>query len=708
MKNNKGITLMSLVITIIILLILASIITYSGISIVRYAKFVNAKSQMEIMVSQLDIWYQEFNNGNTEVVNYGETINASDYNDAFTAAGIENTTSYKLFSGNYIESLGIDGIDYDFLIDIANRKIILAEGVIYENKTYYTPEDFGISMVNTELEPILNIENIADKNYNITLNVVNGNSRQYTYTIYINGEIYQTDTAKTEKIDIGQFETYFDIGIYDAYAEIAYTDLLNEEKNIESNHITGIEDYMIKYPEELASLSENVNGTNGNSSKNYEGITITQIADIDLKDICSETSGKSWSPIGTDINIDFKGVYDGQSYEISNLYINTSNIFGGLFGGNSGTIKNLKVVNANIICSSYTGGIVGGNSGLIENCEISNSKIICSGTQNGGIVGINAAGGIINNCTNFADVSGKNHIGGISGNNYQNSQILNCNNWGNISGENWVGGISGRNDEGSLIETSKNNGSISATGVLSTTGDGIIYAEAGGICGYQTNNSTISLCQNSGNISVSNNASNIGGIVGTNYSSTIEKSCNTVDINSTANYNTGGICGYTQNNSYIKECYNTGMIIGINQISGISGYVDSTYIENCYNLADISNSASNGEIVSGIGNIRTGIIKNCYNIGNITTGSVYAGGISAINTTDLSNIQISNCYYLNTINVKGINNQEVSGMAEGKTSDDMKLATFVQLLNNENTDIWVQDTNNVNNGYPILSWQLEE
>ena len=708
MKNNKGITLMSLVITIIILLILASITTYSGISIVRYAKFVNAKSQMEIMVSQLDIWYQEFNNGNTEVVNYGETINASDYNDAFTAAGIENTTSYKLFSGNYIESLGIDGIDYDFLIDIANRKIILAEGVIYENKTYYTPEDFEISMVNTELEPILNIENIADKNYNITLNVVNGNSRQYTYTIYINGEIYQTDTAKTEKIDIGQFETYFDIGIYDAYAEIAYTDLLNEEKNIESNHITGIEDYMIKYPEELASLSENVNGTNGNSSKNYEGITITQIADIDLKDICSETSGKSWSPIGTDINIDFKGVYDGQSYEISNLYINTSNIFGGLFGGNSGTIKNLKVVNANIICSSYTGGIVGGNSGLIENCEISNSKIICSGTQNGGIVGINAAGGIINNCTNFADVSGKNHIGGISGNNYQNSQILNCNNWGNISGENWVGGISGRNDEGSLIETSKNNGSISATGVLSTTGDGIIYAEAGGICGYQTNNSTISLCQNSGNISVSNNASNIGGIVGTNYSSTIEKSCNTVDINSTANYNTGGICGYTQNNSYIKECYNTGMIIGINQISGISGYVDSTYIENCYNLADISNSASNGEIVSGIGNIRTGIIKNCYNIGNITTGSVYAGGISAINTTDLSNIQISNCYYLNTINVKGINNQEVSGMAEGKTSDDMKLATFVQLLNNENTDIWVQDTNNVNNGYPILSWQLEE
>ena len=39
MKNNKGITLVSLVITIIVLLILASVFIYSGVNTVRYTKF---------------------------------------------------------------------------------------------------------------------------------------------------------------------------------------------------------------------------------------------------------------------------------------------------------------------------------------------------------------------------------------------------------------------------------------------------------------------------------------------------------------------------------------------------------------------------------------------------------------------------------------------------------------------------------------------
>ena len=38
----------------------------------------------------------------------------------------------------------------------------------------------------------------------------------------------------------------------------------------------------------------------------------------------------------------------------------------------------------------------------------------------------------------------------------------------------------------------------------------------------------------------------------------------------------------------------------------------------------------------------------------------------------------------------------------------MKTAAFVALLNGENGTAFVQDTNNINNGYPILAWQVTE
>lgn len=151
LKNNKGITLTSLAIMIIILLILASIATYSGVSTISYVKYTRAKAQIEAMQAQVDSWYQELNNGNTEIADYGTTIVVSNYSSAFAAAGstTSNISGYKLFTGDYIESLGIDGINYDFLINIEIRRIILANGITYQDETYYTPEDFGYSVVNS-------------------------------------------------------------------------------------------------------------------------------------------------------------------------------------------------------------------------------------------------------------------------------------------------------------------------------------------------------------------------------------------------------------------------------------------------------------------------------------------------------------------------------------------------------------------------------
>lgn len=155
MKKEQGITLTSLVIMIIILLILASITTYSGASTVRYTKFLRAQTGMQIMQTQVNSWYEQVNNGNIEVENYGEDFTETTYSTAFAKAGVTDTSNYKLFTEDYIASLGIDGVQDDFLISITDRTVILAEGITYQDVTYYTAEDFGIS--NVESNPISRI-----------------------------------------------------------------------------------------------------------------------------------------------------------------------------------------------------------------------------------------------------------------------------------------------------------------------------------------------------------------------------------------------------------------------------------------------------------------------------------------------------------------------------------------------------------------------
>ena len=49
MKNKKGITLISLVLTIVILLILASVVTYSGMGIIKSSKLTAFEAELKIM-----------------------------------------------------------------------------------------------------------------------------------------------------------------------------------------------------------------------------------------------------------------------------------------------------------------------------------------------------------------------------------------------------------------------------------------------------------------------------------------------------------------------------------------------------------------------------------------------------------------------------------------------------------------------------------
>lgn len=150
LKQNKGVTLIALTITIILLLIIASIATSSGTSVLKYANVSNAKAQLEIMQVQVNSWYEKYKSGDDDVLEYGDS-NISNYYDIFSNVGVTDTSDYRLFTSKYInEDLDIDGIEYDMLINIKNRKIILTNGVKDDEKTYYTLEDYGILNVENE------------------------------------------------------------------------------------------------------------------------------------------------------------------------------------------------------------------------------------------------------------------------------------------------------------------------------------------------------------------------------------------------------------------------------------------------------------------------------------------------------------------------------------------------------------------------------
>lgn len=147
-----------------------------------------------------------------------------------------------------------------------------------------------------------------------------------------------------------------------------------------------------------------------------------------------------WTPIGKHgFNI-YTGTFDGQGHTISGLYFEScSNFYDqnskdydyqnrdylsfGLFGFNSGTIKNVGVINSYFGWKyNRTGGICGDNSGTIENCY-NEGKVEGKGDDTGGICARNF--GTITGCHNTGKVSGDVSVGGVCGTN-NGGTITNC------------------------------------------------------------------------------------------------------------------------------------------------------------------------------------------------------------------------------------------------------------------------------------------
>jgi len=161
--------------------------------------------------------------------------------------------------------------------------------------------------------------------------------------------------------------------------------------------------------------------------------------------------GKGWQPIGYGywsggqvLGEIFKGTFDGQGYEIRDLFINRPDeTYAGLFGTvyERGHIEDIGVVNATVTGDDGVGGLMGLNVGTVSN-SYSTGNVTGEGWYVGGLVGLNA--GTVSNSYSTASASGSDHqVGGLIGGN--SGTVDNSYSTGGVTG-NWsVGGLVGAN-----------------------------------------------------------------------------------------------------------------------------------------------------------------------------------------------------------------------------------------------------------------------
>ena len=402
-------------------------------------------------------------------------------------------------------------------------------------------------------------------------------------------------------------------------------------------------------------LDEFIEFTNQvNTGTNFEGSTVFLEADIDFGEGLTSDS----NIIGNTTSRYFRGTFDGQGHRISNLKINSTLPYVGLFGyAHYGmSIKDLTLDSTCSVTSStngnaYVGGLIGYCYAVSRPCSIENSINLANVSFSGKSRATLYMGGLagymqgysqtytssIRNCDNYGAVTqegdtGTSYIGGVVGylTTANATKFLQfCFNYGRVaregktSGEIFLGGIVGRADSTSTIYAANLQNCINFGAVhASDLNSGV--SNIGGIVGYYYQGSSaykyLRSCINYGTISCDKQSGNnmyLGGIAGFLYATS---GSYTTDVRNCANYGRIHILGGV-GNSYVGG------------IVGYLGYSRYHYIYNCLNDGEIThNGTISGGLYTGgiVGHNYYSHVENCLNMRTTptaTTTNSYPGGI---------------------------------------------------------------------------------
>ena len=302
-------------------------------------------------------------------------------------------------------------------------------------------------------------------------------------------------------------------------------------------------------------------------------------------------SGSGWEPIGVDTSgRRFSATFDGNGHTVSNLHIDRAigsdrssgvGLFG--FAGESGVIRGIGLVNAEVHGYSRVGGLVGENSGQVSDSYATGS-VTGSGHYVGGLVGLHL--GTISDSYATGDVTGSdNYVGGLVGS--SRGSISDSYAKGSVTGSKaYVGGLVGNVGSDKTVIASYATGSVTGSGYY-----------VGGLVGEVGSGATVIASYATG--SVTGSGHYVGGLVGAGSGATVIAGYATGSV-TTSLGNVGGLVGYGSGATVIAS-YATGRVSGVSAVGGLFGYgFGTTFIASYWDTGTSGQrSGVGGENVAG-------------------------------------------------------------------------------------------------------------
>jgi len=259
------------------------------------------------------------------------------------------------------------------------------------------------------------------------------------------------------------------------------------------------------------------------------------LGDIDASDTSSGqdtqpwNGAQGWLPIGDSSASGFTGVFDGNGFQVIDLFIDRpDNVGVGLFGFVQGPIKNVRLVNADVRGKGSVGSLVG----RISYAAVDNAH--ATGTVTGNAPNSLYIGGLVGEVF-FSDIynssaavtvgesgGGYTGIGGLAG--YcRKVKIEKSFATGDVYGLGLVGGLTGYIMQGTAISDSYATGNVTGTGKI------------GGLVGYAYYENTVTNAYATGNVT---GGTKVGGLIG-------ESSTSTTTVTATNSFAVGNVTAAT-------------------------------------------------------------------------------------------------------------------------------------------------------------------
>jgi hypothetical protein len=367
-------------------------------------------------------------------------------------------------------------------------------------------------------------------------------------------------------------------------------------------------------------------------------------------ELASETANwrRGWEPIGTPDD-PFTGSFNGQGYEIRDLFINRPDEnYVGLFGlvDEGGVVENVGVVNATVAGKQHVGGLVGINEGTVTNSYYNYDEVLINGKN---IITIGALFAedferwlandkfldvnqrlfqedgyyLIDNVSDFKELLAFGQDRSLK---FRLTKDLDLGNEANFYIPYLAGEFDGNGHK--ILNLSFDFDFVSQVGLFGylASGGRITQVDVeninitgayrvGGLVGG--NDGTVKYSYSSGRVT---GWYAVGGLVGINEG-TVTSSHSSGSV--TGWYTVGGLVGI--NSKTVWNSYSTGIVTGNYYVGGLVGWNDGT----------VMNTISTGSVagewdVGGLVGSNYDTVSNSYSTGSVT-GNYHVGGLGGRN-----------------------------------------------------------------------------